>query len=398
MPILCPSDSCMGCGACEQICPFDAIHMIPDSHGFLHPHIEPEKCKKCLRCENVCPVNHKPDNKNSEHPIVYAAWNIDDDIRKDSSSGGVFSVVANYVIGIGGVCWGAAYNEDMSVSYQCICSQNSLFRLRKSKYLQSRTDNAYIQIYSQLCDGKTVLFTGTPCHVNGLYSFLQQKNCSTENLITMDFICHGTPSYKVFRAYLNWIENKYNDKICDFNFRDKSYGTDNGLLTVGEFVKKGKVKFFKKENSYFTGMLKNLYIRECCHHCISNGIKRNADFTIADFWGLGKKSPFNNEKEKVNGISLIAVNSIKAKSVLNHLHDSLFLEQRPLDEAVEGNINYTKSSVKHPDGIKFWQEFERDTNWENLLHFFKPTLKEYILYLIKRYMGPEITNKLRRMK
>ena len=209
------------------------------------------------------------------------------DIRLKSSSGGVFSAIAEYILKNGGIVWGAAYSKDLTLTYQYVENIEDLDRLRRSKYVQAEVNDSFKLIKEQLRVGKNVLFTGTSCHIRGLYSYLPKK--LQENLITIDFICHGVPSPSVFKKYINWLEKKYNDKLVDFNFRDKQYGWDNGVLTVGYFQNQGKKIFMNDENSYFYGMLHDMFIRPCCHECQSNGLQRESDFTIADFWGIGRR-------------------------------------------------------------------------------------------------------------
>ena len=219
-----------------------------------------------------------------------------------------------------------------------------------------------------------------------------------ENLVTIDFICHGVPSPSVFKKYINWLEKKYNDKLTDFNFRDKQYGWDNGVLTVGYFKNKGKKIFMNDENSYFYGMLHDMFIRPCCHECQSNGLQRESDFTIADFWGIGRKNKFEHEHERNYGISLLALNSEKAHKIYETgLKNSIVSVQRSQQEAYEGNWNYRFSAKRNSKTPIFWEEFQRTNNWEDLLSFFQPTFSEKCKLFIKRYGGPTIANKLRRI-
>lgn len=394
-PILCDKQDCTGCATCAQICPKDAINMIKDEKGFLYPQIDSIKCIGCLLCEKKCPINTQERITNS-FPTVYACWHKKMEIRLKSSSGGVFSAIAEYILENGGIVWGAAYTKDLNLSYQYVDNIKDIDKLRRSKYVQAEVNSSFKIIKQQLQDEKTVLFTGTSCHIRGLYAYLPNK--LHKNLITIDFICHGVPSPTVFRKYLNWLEKKYNDKLIDFNFRDKQYGWDNGVLTVGYFQNKGEKKFMNNENSYFYGMLHDLFIRPCCHECQSNGLRRESDITIADFWGIGRKNKFNYEHERNYGISLLALNSKKAHILYNSgLKDNLISIPRTQQEAYEGNWNYRFSAKRNPQTTIFWKEFQKTDDWENLLVFFQPTFSEKCKLFVKKYFGPTIANKLRRI-
>lgn len=394
-PILCDKKDCTGCATCAQICPQSAINMVKDEKGFLYPQIDPIKCVDCLLCEKKCPIN-EPKRTTNPSPTVYACWHKNMDIRLKSSSGGGFSAIAEYILKNNGIVWGAAYSENLILTYQYIENIENLDKLRRSKYVQAEVNDSFKLIKEQLESGRIVLFTGTSCHIRGLYSYLPKK--LQENLVTIDFICHGVPSPSVFKKYINWLEKKYNDKLTDFNFRDKQYGWDDGVLTVGYFKNKGKKIFMNDENSYFYGMLHDMFIRPCCHECQSNGLQRESDFTIADFWGIGRKNKFEHEHERNYGISLLALNSEKAHKIYETgLKNSIVSVQRSQQEAYEGNWNYRFSAKRNSKTPIFWEQFQRTNNWEDLLSFFQPTFSEKCKLFIKRYGGPTIANKLRRI-
>ncbi|MCM1372612.1 MAG: Coenzyme F420 hydrogenase/dehydrogenase, beta subunit C-terminal domain [Bacteroides sp.] len=396
IPVLCASDLCMGCGACSQSCKSGAIAMVSDSHGFLHPVINLDKCIGCGLCAKKCPVGNDEYNRNDKARKVIACWHKDNEIRMTSSSGGVFTALAEYVLSLNGIVWGAAYDENMHLRYEGIDKVQDLGKLRRSKYVQCEIGDTFIQIKKQLADGKLVLFCGTSCHVRGLYQVVGSK--LNENLITADFICHGVPSPKVFAEYIKWIEQKYGDKLVDFNFRDKRYGWDNGVLTVGTFRNIGERKFMNDENSYFTGMLNNMFIRQSCYQCTSNGLRRHADFTIADFWGIGRNVPYEHEMEKTKGISMCALNSNKAIKIFkSYLQNRLNWTERTLEEAVAGNSNYERSSICNPKAYLFWKTFENSKDWNGVIKVLRPTFVQKCKLFVKRYFGPVLANKLRKL-
>lgn len=370
--------------------------MVADSHGFLHPKIDTNKCIGCLLCERICPIGKDDDIRNEKASRVVAAWHKDANIRMTSSSGGVFTAIAEYILSNGGIVWGAAYDVGLSLRYKCVDKLEELDLLRRSKYLQCEVGDAFLLIKQQLQQGKLVLFVGTSCHVRGLYQVVGQK--LKENLLTADFICHGVPSPKVFADYVEWIESKYNDKLVDFNFRDKRYGWDNGVLTVGNFERIGERKFMSDENSYFTGMLNNMFIRESCYNCSSNGLKRHSDFTLADFWGIGRNIPYEHESEKTKGISMLALNSDKALRLFEKdLQNRLVYTERTLEEAAAGNSNYEHSSHKNPKSDIFWSKYIELKTWDEVICILRPSIIQRCKLIVKRYFGPVMANKLRKL-
>lgn len=197
MPITICTKECSGCGACFSICPKNVITLIPNVEGFLFPVVDSEKCINCNLCAKVCPVNNI-DTSNSKTPEAFAVQ-ANDEIRLKSSSGGVFTVLASYIFKQGGYVCGAAFDDSGKICHQVIYQENDLRLLQGSKYVQSAIGNTYKEVKNLLCSGKLVLFTGTPCQVAGLKSFLGKNY---DNLITADLICHGVPSPKVFQKYI----------------------------------------------------------------------------------------------------------------------------------------------------------------------------------------------------
>ncbi len=395
-PVLADRDNCTACGGCSQVCAHQAIIMQPNEKGFLYPFVDSSKCIMCGMCERVCPVVSPRNVRNDMPNKAYACWHKDKQVRMVSSSGGFFSAIAEYILNSGGIVWGAAYTTEMKVTYQYVDKIENLDILRRSKYVQCEVGNAFVQIKQQLNKGVTVLFTGTSCHVNGLYAFLE-NNKNLDKLITIDLVCHGVPSPKVFRSYLDWIECKFDDKLKDFNFRDKRYGWCNGVLSVGSFVHKGEKKFVGNNNSFFTGMLSNVFLRPVCYQCRSNGLQRNADFTIGDFWGLGKREEFSRSIEKEFGISLVVLNSSKAEEVFQNINQLIKVE-RNFEEAYNGNYNYIFSSPANSMTTPFWNDFVKTNSWEHVLSCFKLPFGQRCKLFLKLLLGPKIIRKIKILK
>ena len=206
------TDECVGCGACENVCPVKAISMQENEEGFLYPVVDSDLCVSCNKCNHVCPVQ-----KNEKKAVVskaYAAWNKDDAILRGSSSGGVFSILAQYVLRKGGVVCGAAFDEGNVVKHILVENAADLEKLRGSKYVQSEIGHIFVQIKDLLKSGRQVLFSGTPCQVAGLNSYLEKD---FDNLLTVDVACHGVPSPKVWQKYIFELGKD----VSQFNFRDK---------------------------------------------------------------------------------------------------------------------------------------------------------------------------------
>ena len=213
-------EQCCGCGACEQICPRNCIKMKDDEEGFLYPRPIENRCIHCNLCDHVCPtVNYRT---NSDKILgCYIAYNVNEEIRKTSSSGGIFFQLASLIIDHGGIVYGAAFDKDYSVHHIRTCSHDQLLSLKGSKYTQSRIEHTFLNVREDLNDGKIVVFSGTACQVAGLKTFLGKEN--EERLLTIDLLCHGVPSPKVWSLYLRYISS-INKNITHISFRDKSTG------------------------------------------------------------------------------------------------------------------------------------------------------------------------------
>lgn len=229
--------NCCGCSACHQVCPRNCIIMVEDEEGFKYPEINEEKCVDCGLCESVCPIIQKPSMyvDNSENmPKAIGGWHIDNEIRYDSSSGGAFTLFAEYIIKHGGIVFGCALNDKLKAVHLGIENIDELYKLRGSKYVQSDISDAFVEIRQHLRNGRLVLFTGTPCQAAGLNSFLNKRY---DNLFICDFICHGVPSPKVFNSYISSLEEKYQDRMVGFRFRNKDKGWNPSGLQLGTEVK-----------------------------------------------------------------------------------------------------------------------------------------------------------------
>ncbi len=323
---------CTGCRACEQICPRHCISMEPDSEGFLYPHIDTAACMKCGLCVKYCPIHHSVE-KGTEKPAVYAVWLKDRDMRLQSSSGGAFSAIAAPVLEAGGAVFGCAFDENLVPKQIVVRKTGDLPRLMGSKYVQSDTGHTFSQVKQLLDDNVTVMYSGTPCQIAGLKSFLKKDY---SNLLMVDLVCHGVPGPALFQEYLGWLGRKHRKKVTALSFRDKS------KKGWGEF---GKVDFQAEDrvnskpiipelDPYFSLFLHGETSRTCCYGCSYASPEREGDFTIGDFWGIQRFYP---EIPAHDGVSLLMVNSEKAVSALPGLSQSLFMQKATFEEAAAEN-------------------------------------------------------------
>lgn len=363
--------------------------MSEDEYGEHYPEIDADKCIGCGLCEKVCPELNQNNLSRYGKPKIYCCWLKDSEERKESTSGGVAYAISSAVIRRGGHVWGAAYDKDMSVKYSEANTVEELKPLQKSKYVQSYVGDAYRKIKTELDKGEIVLFTGTGCHVKGLRSYLRREY---DNLFTLDLVCHGVPGQGVFRKYKDWVEQKYCDKLLAYIPRPKrnSDGQELGFYSLAKFRRIGEVKLERGGNSYFVGFQHNLFLRSACHTCQANGEERYSDFTVGDFWGLGKVAPFKPYKERTLGISMLALNSEKAKSFFEEFKECLVYEERSYKEASLSNTQYYKSATPSPRKADFRNDYLR-MSWDELAdRYMMLTPKEYVLYGIKKFTPPHL--------
>lgn len=299
---------CTGCEACTNICPVDAIKMIPDIWGFLYPVIDHGKCIGCKKCETVCPKLH-PNTSNDEKPACYAAA-ADDRTRFTSSSGGVFSILSDWVLSQDGVVCGAAFDSTFKVIHKCIDRSEDLEQLKKSKYVQSEIGFVYREIAEAAKKGKKVLFVGTPCQVGGLNNYLIEKNLR-ESVILVDFLCGGNPSPKMFRDYLNETFDVPNIEKIDF--REKDCGWKNSTIFSVTMKNGENIRYTIDDSAYEKAFHLFMSKRECCMTCEFCGYRRQGDITIGDYWGIDRYDKSLNDGK---GLSVIFVNNETGRSVL----------------------------------------------------------------------------------
>lgn len=362
-------NECCGCSACASKCPKNAITMVEDEYGFKYPKINEELCTNCGLCEKVCPVLKKMNRKNNIK--AYACYNNNEQIRMQSSSGGIFTLIAEYILQNKGVVFGAMFDEKFGVYHNCVENINELAKLRTSKYMQSIIGNTYKQAEEFLKQGRMVLFTGTPCQIEGLIAFLGKEY---ENLYTQDIICHGVPSPKVWNKYLEFLNKK--SKPLEVNFREKN----NGWREYSLSVKYNDKKYIKNHNEdiYMKAFLKKLSMRDSCYNCAFKKENRLSDITLADLWGINNIAP---EMDDNKGTSLVIVNSEKGTELYNAIKTQIVDKQVDFYNAIKYNPSMVKSVSMNENREEFFKNLD-NIEFDKLVKMYVP--KEKILVKIKR--------------
>jgi len=352
--------NCTGCHACMSSCPHAAIAMREDKEGFLYPNIDENKCVACKLCEPICPILHP--GEPMQPLAVYAAKNNNFEERLKSASGGMFPLLAKKIIEDEGIVFGACFEPCWNVKHTYIQKVDKIALLSGSKYLQSIIGENYGKVEQFLKAGKKVLFSGTPCQIAGLKRFLQKEY---HNLCTVDLVCHGVPSPKVWQQYLKEVVNQTDIKTIDF--RDKRNGWRAFNVTASG--KSGELfSEHHSKNSYMYGFLQNLYLRLSCYQCPVKQFKSGSDITIGDFWGIQNFYPdFNDDK----GVSVVFINTQKGLDLFKELDVTCI--ETDYKKAVSANIMVEESVKPHPKRQLFFHLFNKKEKTvtqlvEKLLH------------------------------
>lgn len=363
---------CNGCMACKSICPVSAITMVDDNEGFKYPSIDENICIECGLCNQACSLNKKKHNQLLNK--VFICKNLDYDIRINSSSGGIFSILAKKIIESGGSVFGAKFNEQFQVQHVEVSSKDCLYMLRGSKYVQSDINDTYKQTKKILDKGKTVLFTGTPCQIGGLKSYLRKDY---EKLYTQDFICHGVPSPKVWQNYLKYINDKENiGDIKRINFRNKENGWNKFNIEI-----QGDNKYLSPyfEDEYMKAFLNNISLRKSCYNCLYKGKSIVSDLTLGDCWGINKIMPeFNDDK----GTSVVIINSEKGKKLFNDIKHNIEFIDIAINEVIKYNSALIKSVKYEKNREKFLSELDSN-NFAEALNKYLPKKSIKTIFIIK---------------
>lgn len=362
---------CCGCTACASICSHQAITMQPDGSGFLYPVINTDKCVGCGLCENVCAFNAGySKEQNLKEPEVYAVRHKNIREIEQSRSGAMFVAVSDWILGMGGVIYGAGYADHFRVIHKRALTKEGRDEFRGSKYVQSDLHTIFVQVRNDLRKGFHVLFSGTPCQTSGLRSYLSLLRVDTDKLYVIDIICHGVPGPYLWRDYLSYVEHKQGMQAVAVNFRDKS---KKGWASHDE-----SFRFKNDITATCHTFYQPIMFRHSCGVCHFTNFQRPSDITIGDFWGWERVSPTFNEDNK--GVSLVLLNSVKGRRLFHQVKDELDYISTDMESCIQPNLEYpTAIHPKH-------DEFERDY------------MKHGIAYVLKKYDEMEDRNQVVRLK
>ena len=328
---------CCGCEACVQRCPKRCISLHRDQEGFLYPLVDESICINCGLCERVCPVINQGEPRK---PLVtYAAKNQDESVRLSSSSGGVFTALAEQVIAQGGVVFGARFDESWNVVHDYVETVEGLSAFRGAKYAQSRIGLCFLQAETFLRQGRQVLFSGLPCQIAGLKKFLRKDY---DNLITVDLFCHGVPSPLVWKRFLEEEVATPHTQLKSISFRDKASGWKNYSFSYLQEDADGihLYRMLSAKNFFMRGFLDDLYLRPSCYHCPAKQCKSGSDLTIGDYWGIQQAHP---ELDDDKGVSAILVNTDKGAAILQAVQQ-VSLYESTFEKVVKCNPALIKSA------------------------------------------------------
>jgi coenzyme F420-reducing hydrogenase beta subunit len=344
---------CCGCSACLCVCPSSAISMQEDEEGFLYPQIDAARCTECGLCTDVCVFKHRINVPiTGASPDVYAAKHSCDAVRLASSSGGLFSALAEHFLQYGGVIYGAAYDNNIVCRHIRADNADEAARCRGSKYVQSEMSDIFTLVKRDLKNGRRVLFSGTPCQVDGLCSFLGALK-NSPLLLTADLVCHGVPSPKLFAAFISFFEKKRGQPIIEYHNRSKKKGwghTEEAVFSDGMADYSSILSQAWKFLFY-----SHLALRPSCHVCPYTSVARCSDITLADFWGAKKNIPdFADDM----GVSLLLLNTPKAVDLMQELKASVLLRESSVANCID-----MQGSLRRPAPVdaakrsKFWSDY-----------------------------------------
>lgn len=341
-------EDCCGCRACEQACPTAAIRMKEDEKGFFYPQINEALCTRCGLCDKVCGFTEDNPFLSSEDPVFFAAIHTNTEVRKQSTSGGLFTALSDQFLEQGGVVYGAAYGENLYVQQGRAETAEERNRFRNSKYVQSDTNDTFSQVKCDLENGRAVMYTGTPCQIASLRTFLRKPY---EKLITIDVVCHGVPSARAWREFLDLAEKKAGCRVVDANFRNKEISGWHRPQTKLTY-EDGKEHRFFGEQSFFQMFNHNLFIRPSCLYCKFISYARPSDISIADYWGIER---FRPDFDDNGGVSMILLNTEKGKALFESVRDKISAFETDKEHCWQGRLQ--GRSYIHPQTEQFWVEY-----------------------------------------
>lgn len=371
-------EDCVLCGSCVNVCPKEAISYKARYYDFQYPVIDPEKCVKCNLCQKVCPVLLNEDNREIGFPKAYIGRVADRDTRMNSTSGGFFSALSEFVLSKGGYVCGAVLTDDFHVQHVVSADRTIVQLMRGSKYAQSDMKLVMREVKNLLHAGKKVLFSGCPCQIAGIRAYLKEI---PDSLILMEVVCHGIPSDKMLQSYLNVQREKMQADITSLEFRNKEKGWHRSAVHI-EFSN-GRIYHRPiTVDAYMAGFLRNTTLKSSCYHCRFRNFRSGSDFTVADFWGAEVEMP---DLDDNTGLSAIMVNTQKGLKIIQKLRLELY--KGDLEKIIHYNSNITKSAEVNPNRMPFYYFAEENGYPEAIKEFLweKPCqkAKRILRYLLR---------------
>lgn len=379
-----PVQNCSSCAACANVCARNAISMQLDAEGFYRPVIDAGKCVECGACERACPWNKSVENPNvaNASPKTVAAYAKDESVRLQSSSGGIFTILAERVLDDDGVVIGVAQTAPTRFGHIVVDNKADLAKLRGSKYVQADVGLVYREVRSQLKAGRKVLFSGTPCQVAGLYAVL--GNAATADLFTVDIVCHGTPSVKVFEKSVREQEKVNNAVFSDVNFRDKTTGWSSYSLSC-HFDNGQSLRMHHDRSKYMRLFLNRICQNVSCDDCRYRKLPRIADITLGDYWGVSKYHPEMNDNK---GTSVVLLNTTPGSMLFESVADKVIQCDSNVEYAIAGNPCIVRSGKPHPKRAEFFANLDK-YSLDQLIKMYcpLPSLPRRMIRRIKRMLG-----------
>lgn len=371
-------NKCCGCTACASVCPKNCIKMAPDQEGFLYPIVDQDNCVNCNQCVKVCQFLNKTERHKVESS--YIVHHSDPSTRNRCTSGGAFTCMAEYFIRNGGVVYGAAFDSEMVVRHRRVDTLEGISALSGSKYVQSNLGNIFQLVQKDIRSGKHVLFSGTPCQVEGLKLFLQGED---QGLVTVDFACHGVPSPYVWQSYLEFMQDREKSKIVSANFRSKKYGYLNPVMEIS--YENGR-KFFL--SAHIDLMLKSFFneisSRPSCHNCIVKTTERISDITVLDCWHSKKVG--NLKKNDNKGWTTVLVHTSSGIDLLDNLNDCIIKSIEMESIISNDGLMLIKSTIPNSKREKFFNILLEKGIFEAVQKTMPITFKDYIREYIKKIL------------
>ena len=376
---------CTGCGLCKNVCPYDAINMIENKEGFLFPKIDKSKCQSCGLCYNICDevvLKKRGENKPLE---VKACQTKNEKWLIESTAGGFFPTLAQWVIEQGGVVFGTAYDEHMRAVICKADNVDDILKFNGSKYVQSDLSKAYLDVKNELLKKRIVLFSGTPCQNVAINAFCNGIN--TDRLITLDIVCYGVPSSGLFRSYLDTVEFTERKKVVNFRFRDKhKYGWSHTTVITLEDDNGTKSKIIEEDHSkipYYKMFGSRDCFRKSCYCCSYNTIERVTDFTTGNFWGIDKMT---SDFDTFNGVSMVLINSMKAQKIFGEIENCFIVKNMSIQDAIRANDALIHTCKYPRKRDKIYKDWHKNGFLEMYKKRYTEKLSSKIIFNLKKYI------------